>query len=93
MAISPHDAELRITIGEAGNEYGKLKVALQVKGDGRGHVVLYADDPSNKRRDGVFVALNLTQYNQLRALVRKTDETIKQLSETKQLQSLMLPWE
>lgn len=93
MTIQPHEAEMRISLGSVGSEHGELSIFLKVKADGRGHLGLYAEEPNNRRKTGVFIALNLEGYNQLRALIRKTDEVIKDLSQKKQLQTLLLPWE
>ncbi|MDE2098830.1 MAG: hypothetical protein KGL39_16375 [Patescibacteria group bacterium] len=91
--IDPHDAKLRIDIGEVQSGSGRLRFGLEIQGTGRGHLGIYADDPNNSRKSGVFVFLNLDGYNQLRRIIRKTDETIKELYQQNKLTQLALPWE
>lgn len=91
--IDPHDAKLRIEIGEVQSGCGRLRLGMEIQGTGRGQLTIYADDPTRPRREGVFVFLNLDGYNQLRRLIRKADETIQKLSKENKLTNLMLPWE
>lgn len=93
MPIDPGDARMQIQMGEVRSGDSRIKVWIDLEGNGRGHVVVYADEPDDRRKSGTLLFLNLENYNALRRVFRKTDETIKELSQSKKLNDLKLPWE
>lgn len=88
MPVDPDDVGISIRFGTIEHPYddGSLSMSLLVRGNGEGKIVVTVQE--GKRRQSSLMILGLDQYNELRRMMKKADETIKQLSREKRLTSM-----
>lgn len=79
------EVTIEVQLGEVGSNYGKMKFAFVVGNDGSAFMKIYAFDPSDLRKSGIFMRLHEDQYQKLWSVMFKADETIEKLRLTGQV--------
>ncbi len=73
------DVSVQVNLGSVSSLCGKLSFSFVVRNNGGAHVQIYGSDPSDGRKSGVLLLLDESQYQQLKTIISKTDETIEKL--------------
>lgn len=84
--MDPADVSAKIDLGKIHSKNGYLSLSLTVDAEGAGKLFLYIEEQG--KRSGQIMSLNLDDYNQLRAIIKKTDETLTTLGKTGKLKKL-----
>jgi hypothetical protein len=83
------DMSLEVNIGSVTSTVGQLRFKFVVHNSGAAHLQIYAADPTDMRKSGVLLTLDETQYNQLKALIARTDQTIEKLRAAGQMKTML----
>ena len=74
------DASLQIDLGTVqSGRRGSLSFSYIVRNNGDANLQIYCCDPSDLRKSGVLLTLGTIQYQQLKAIIEKTDQVIDRL--------------
>lgn len=84
--MDPSDLTLKISLGKISSKDGYFGMTLNIEGDGSGAMYLYLCEEG--KRSGQIMSLSLDDYNELRRIIRKTDDLLKQLSAENKLKSI-----
>ena len=85
--MNPEDTTLKIKFGQIYNESGFLSLSLSINGDGTGIMHVYLQEDG--KRNGQIMRLSLENYNELRKMIKKADETLKELGGNGKLRELI----
>jgi hypothetical protein len=92
--ISPADMSLEVNLGNVSDSSNRMSFSFKVHGSGAAHVRIYTYDTTNLRKTGIFVTLDQEGYEQLKAIVAKTDSTIQRLQSAGRIQDrLEVRWD
>lgn len=83
------DISININIGKVTSLIGSLDFKLVVKSNLKGVLQLYAFDPTDMRKSGVFLELDATQYSELKNIINIIDATIEKLESSNQISGLV----
>lgn len=79
---------LNFNLGSIQSHSGKLSFELVVQNCGTGYLQIYASDPSNSRKSGVLLRLNMGEYQKLKHILCQVHETIDKLTTSGQILSM-----
>ena len=85
-----NDMSLEINIGSVKSTVGQLRFKFVVHNSGAAHLQIYASDPTDMRKSGVLLTLDETQYNELKSIITRTDQTIEKLQMSGQMKSMVV---
>jgi murein L,D-transpeptidase YcbB/YkuD len=82
------DVSLQVELGRIVNHSGVLSFKIVINGNGSESIQVYAYDPSDMRKSGVFLSLSTNQINDLEKIIAKakTASTRFKNSQTKSTQ-------
>jgi hypothetical protein len=86
------DASLQVNLGSVQSLCGKLSFSFVVRNNGDAHLQIYGSDPSDGRKSGVLVTLDGAEYEKLKALIQKTDQTIDKLRAAGQMSRMLVSY-
>lgn len=69
---------IEIHLGAVRASGSTMRFSLRLNGNGTGGLQIYASS-SDGRRAGTFFSMNEAEYNELKSLVAKTEQTIQDL--------------
>lgn len=75
---------LTIEVGSTATHSARFSFGIAIV-DRTGYVTIYASDPGDGRKAGVFMRADRQAWDQFRAMVQKVDATIEQLSGSGQM--------
>ncbi len=81
---------LEINIGSVKSRVGQLLFKFVVHNSGAAHLQIYASDPTDMRKSGVLLMLDEAQYNELKTIIVRTDQTIEKLQAAGQMNSMIV---
>ena len=84
------DMSLTVNIGSLGTPYDQIRFELYVDAGGAAHLKLIASDPSSSRKLPIVLRLDQEGYNQLKALIDRTDQTIATLNSSGQMKQMAI---
>ena len=90
--MDPADATLKINLGRISNGAGYLSLTLNVREVGHGDLHFYISE--KRKRTGHIRSLSLNDCNELRKIIKKTDDLLKQLGSEGKLKQIGYdpPW-
>lgn len=71
------DISIDIKLGKVASHSGSLAFTLRVEQNMKGHLQLYAYDPSDLRKSGVLINLDAKGFSELKEIIEKTERTVK----------------
>ena len=83
------DASLQVNLGSVQSLCGKLSFSFVVRTSGDAHLQIYGSDPSDGRKSGVLLTLDENEYQKLKVLIEKTDQTIEKLRAAGQMRTML----
>jgi hypothetical protein len=83
------EASLQLNLGCVESRWGKLSFSFVVRSSGDAHLQIYGYDPSDLRKSGVLLNLNESEYQKLKELIEKTDQTIEKLRGSGQFKTML----
>lgn len=83
------DASMEVSLGSVQSLCGKLSFSFVVRSSGDAHLQIYGSDPSDGRKSGILLTLNESEYQKLKALIEKTDQTIEKLRVAGQMRTML----
>ena len=86
------DASLQVNLGTVQSLSGRLSFSFIVRSNGDAHLQIYCSDPTDGRKSGVLLTLAESEYQTLKALVEKTDQTIKKLRAAGQMKKMVVSY-
>jgi regulatory protein YycH of two-component signal transduction system YycFG len=86
------DSPLRIDLGTVETPIGNLRFTFIVNEEKDAHVQVYATDPLSAEKRFVFVTLDANGYEQLKAIIRDTDDLIERMSRVERIKRMALPY-
>jgi hypothetical protein len=86
------DASLQVNLGAVQSLCGKLSFSFIVRNNGNAYLQIYCSDPSDGRKAGVLLTLDEAGYQQLKALIEKTDRTIDKLRAAGQMRGMLVSY-
>lgn len=84
------DASLKMNLGSVESICGKLSFSFIVRNNGAGYLQIYGSDPSDGRKAGVLLTLDAAEYQELKALIQRTDQTIEKLTASGQMCKMLV---
>lgn len=79
------DMSIQINFGSIKSICCEMKFSFNVHSSGDTHVQIYASDPTDMRKSGNLATLDQTQYDQLKNIIKKIDETILKMQASGQI--------
>ena len=82
------EASLQVNLGAVQSLCGKLSFSFVARSNGDAYLQIYGSDPSDGRKSGVLVTLDSAEYQKLKELIEKTDQTIEKLQAAGQMRRM-----
>jgi hypothetical protein len=82
------ETSLQVNLGAVQSLCGKLSFSFVVRDNGDAYLQIFGSDPSDGRKAGVLVTLDGAEYEKLKALIEKTDQTIEKLRAAGQIRRM-----
>jgi len=73
------DMSLQINLGSIRSFCGGLDFEFVVHSSGDAHIRLYAYDPTDRRKSGVILTLEDKEYQELKNIIGRADQTIERM--------------
>jgi hypothetical protein len=86
------EASLQVNLGSVQSICGKLSFSFIVRDNGDAHLQIYASDQSDGRKSGVLLSLDTAEYDKLKALIQRTDQTIGKLKAAGQMRRMLVSY-
>lgn len=84
------DMSLEVNIGSIASLVGELRFKFVVHSSGDAHLQIYAADPTDLRKAGVLLMLDERQYEELKALITRTDQAIERMRSAGQMKQMLV---
>jgi hypothetical protein len=86
------DSPLQIDVGTVETVIGNLRFSFVVNEEREAHVQVYATDPLSAEKRFVLVTLDADGYEQLKAVIRDTDDLIERMSRVERIKRMAQPY-
>jgi len=73
------DMSLQINLGAIRSFSGELKFEFVVHSSGDAYIQVFAHDPTDRRKSWTMLTLEEKQYQELKNIIEKTDQTIEKM--------------
>ncbi len=83
------DMTLEIKLGTLTSYSGTMSFDLKIDGEGVGNIQVYAYDPKDMRKSGVFFRIGEAGLADLKGIVAKAEQTLEDLRRTKRYRKMI----
>lgn len=84
---------IRLDIGSVESLRGRISISVQTYASGNGHLQVHCTDPSDGRKSGILVALDVEGLRNLWRILKNAESTIAELRATGQLKTMTVTFE
>ena len=84
------DMSLQINLGSIRSFAGELKFEFVVHNSGDAHIRVFAHDPTDRRKSWIVLTLEDKEYQELKSIIEKTDQTIEKMHTAGQIKKRLV---